>query len=591
MTATESVDTNYLIVGAGPAGAALACFLAEYGLTGIMIAAAPGTADTPRAHITNMAALECLRDIGLDKACLEEASTNDNMAHTRWCYSMAGEEFARIHSWGHDPEKAGIYAAASACKHVDLPQTKLEPILVNRAVAKGWDVRWSTALQSFEETPEGAVIGKVTDGAGRPYDIRTKYLFGCDGARSQVIRQLQMPMIKKPGQGTAVNVYVDVDLSHLMETRVGNLHWVIQPDVEYPAWGKMGIVRMVEPWTKWMFIILPDPTVEFKNPTEEECLERVREMVGDRSLPAKIINVSTWTINETVAERYSKGNIFCLGDAVHRHPPFNGLGSNTCIQDAYNLAWKIAYTDRGHASPSLLSSYSVERQPVGLGVVSRANQGLRDHVAVWEALGMTEPDLAARTAAYRELDAKTAGGRARREALRRAIRGTETEFHAVGREMGQRYDEYGSGAVVLDDEESRAAHPENEDLEYLISTFPGSRLPHAWINTRTPRPQIGTNDLAGHGAFCVLTGPGGDAWKEAAAAAAKALGAEINAYSIGWNQDYEDVYGDWARRCEIEEDGCILVRPDRFVGWRSKTLREDATESLERALKKILGTV
>lgn len=91
-----------------------------------MIAAAPGTADTPRAHITNMAALgrftqhqiitwtlilktiECLRDIGLDKACLEEASTNDNMAHTRWCYSMAGEEFARIHSWGHDPEKAVI---------------------------------------------------------------------------------------------------------------------------------------------------------------------------------------------------------------------------------------------------------------------------------------------------------------------------------------------------------------------------------------------------------------------------------------------------------------------------------------------------
>ena len=76
------------------------------GLKGLMLAATPSTADTPRAHITNMAALECLRDIGLEEECIRVAVKGDCMQHTRWCRSMAGEEFARIYSWGNDPSRA-----------------------------------------------------------------------------------------------------------------------------------------------------------------------------------------------------------------------------------------------------------------------------------------------------------------------------------------------------------------------------------------------------------------------------------------------------------------------------------------------------
>lgn len=101
----DIVKTDLLIVGAGPAGAALACFLAAHGRTGIMISAASGCAETPRAHITNMAALECLRDIGLDKQCIDAAAAGHNMTHTRWCHSMAGEEYARLYSWGNDPKR------------------------------------------------------------------------------------------------------------------------------------------------------------------------------------------------------------------------------------------------------------------------------------------------------------------------------------------------------------------------------------------------------------------------------------------------------------------------------------------------------
>ena len=122
-SAPSYIETDLLIIGAGPAGASLACFLASHGLTGIMISGAPGTSDTPRAHITNMAALECLRDIGLEEECLKVATPHEYLEHTRWCHSMTGEEWARIHSWGHDPERHGDYHKASPCQHVDLPQT------------------------------------------------------------------------------------------------------------------------------------------------------------------------------------------------------------------------------------------------------------------------------------------------------------------------------------------------------------------------------------------------------------------------------------------------------------------------------------
>lgn len=150
MSKDNPIETPYLIIGAGPAGASLACFLGDHGLTGIILAAAPGVAATPRAHITNPAGLECLRDINLETACLQAASSGDNMTHTRWCRTMAGDEFARIYSWGHDPHRRGDYAAASPCSHVDLPQTELEPILTTRAVHVGWTLRFDSRLVGFE---------------------------------------------------------------------------------------------------------------------------------------------------------------------------------------------------------------------------------------------------------------------------------------------------------------------------------------------------------------------------------------------------------------------------------------------------------
>lgn len=284
---------------------------------------------------------------------------------------------------------------------------------------------------------------------------------------------------------------------------------------------------------------------------------------------------------------------YCFGDATHRHPPFNGLGSNTCIQDAFNLAWKLAYVESGRAGRTLLDTFSTERQPVGKDVITRANQGLRDHLGWMAATGMLEDDRATRARILAEFDDPGPVGRKRRAAFQRGIEDTTSEFQGLGIEMNQRYE---SSAVYLDDELAGSGAPSPPPLpqdpvkQLLISTYPGKRLPHVWLNKRVPGTKFSTIDLAGHRRFTLFTGPGGQAvWKEAAEKVSKAVGVEIKAYSIGWKQDVEDVYFDWANRSEVDEDGCVLARPDRYVAWRAKGMVPDAAAKLETVMRKVLS--
>ena len=231
------------------------------------------------------------------------------MIHTRWSQSMAGEEYARIYSWGNDPKRLGDYELASPSQPMDLPQTLMEPILTRYATLNGFHCRFDTEFVSFNDDGEGVTTILKDRIMAYTFQVKSKYLFGADGARSNIARQLGLPMIKRPGQGFAINVLIEADMSPLMEHRKGNLHWILQPGVDHPEWAWIGCFRMVKPWHEWLCIIFPAPGAERVVQSEEVYLERVKEMIGDDSVDVKILGISTWAINETAAEYYSKGNV------------------------------------------------------------------------------------------------------------------------------------------------------------------------------------------------------------------------------------------------------------------------------------------
>ncbi len=216
----------------------------------------------------------------------------------------------------------------------------------------------------------------------------------------------------------------------------------------------------------------------------------------------------------------------------------------------------------------------------------RANQAFRAHFPLWEASGIIDPDITSRKQQLARLWENGDEGRRRRLAFQQAIHDTRFEYQGVGIEMNQRYK---SEAVYQEDQGPEPPLSLDPVLHYQMTTYPGARLPHAWLNLKVPTKPISTLDLAGKGQFTLFTGIGGDKWRDAAIMVSQKLKVFTAVYSIGFHQDYQDPYFEWARLREVEENGCVLVRPDRFVAWRSMEMVPDAAERLLAVMRTILS--
>ena len=572
------IETEVLVVGAGPAGASAGVFLAKHDIKTLVISRHRGTAETPRAHIVNQRTMEVLRDVGLEETCKALASPSSHIEHSFFLRSMIGEEIARAWSWGNDPSRKGDYELASPCANCDLPQTRLEPVLVTEATRLGAHVRFGWELRSFSQDPDGVTAEIVDRLSDDSITVRAKYMIGADGARSRVVEQLGLPLVGKHGLGNVFNVLCEIDLSEYVAHRHGSLYSVIQPGSSY--WAPVAVFRMVRAWDQWLVGLIVPHAAGKPEPSLQDFEERVRELVGHATLPLRILSTSMWAINDVCAERYSEGRVFCMGDAVHRHPPANGLGSNTCIQDAFNLAWKLALVLKGKANPKLLDSYDAERQPVGRQIVTRANKSQAQNYNVWDLLG--GGTVTAGTPDSHKAIFETKEGRA---LLRQEIANMRYTYHAHGVEMTRRYQ---SDAVVGDDRKS-VVNNRDPELYYQPSTTPGASLPHAWLGHRLPGPAISTLDVAGKQRFTLLTGHGGEAWRDAARTVSEKMGVNILVTGIGPYLDYEDLYGTWREISETDESGCVLVRPDLIVGWRCHSLPGEPLQALDTAMRQILG--
>ncbi|WP_265445960.1 FAD-dependent monooxygenase [Flexivirga meconopsidis] len=580
--AARTEQTDVLIVGAGPAGLTATALLARDGVRAITINKYDSTAHTPRAHITNQRAMEVFRDLGIEQEVLAHALPGEGMGTNVWATSVVGRELARMHAWGSGPDRHADYEQASPSPMCNIGQHELEPILRHRAEASGADLRFGHELIAITQDDTGVTADVLDRATGENYQITAQYAVGADGGRSLVASSLGFEFDGETGLGSAVNVWLEADLTAYREHRPGSLFFTIQPGRDF--WLGAGTFVTVKPWTEFVLIVVYDPTTEKLDQSVEAMTERAHRMIGDPDVPITIKNISEWQLNHVVAQRYREGRTFLVGDAAHRHPPANGLGSNTSVQDSWNLAWKLSMVTRGLAGDALLDSYHDERQPVGRQVVDRAMDSVVSLSQVPAIFGVEAGQSEEEgNAALDRFFADTEEGRERRARLREVLEDNNYQFNAHGVELGQRY----TSSAVVTDGQPMPRYTRDSQLYYHPTSWPGAYLPHVWV-VRDGR-QVSTLDLTGRGEFTLLTGVGGREWVVAAEKVSQALGVPIRTEVIGRGQVIDDPYGDWAAQCEIAEDGALLVRPDRHVAWRATDLGEDPTTRLETALRSVLG--
>jgi 2,4-dichlorophenol 6-monooxygenase len=580
------ITTDVMVVGTGPAGSATAALLASYGVNTFIINQYRWLANTPRAHITNQRTMEVLRDLGetVEAEAYQQATEQDLMGENVFCESLAGEELGRMKSWGKHPLSRAEHQMSSPCLMNDLPQTFMEPILFKTACSRGAQSRMSCEYLSHVQDKDGVTVTVNDRLMDKTFTVRAKYLVGADGGNSMVAEHAGLPLEGKMGVGGSMNILFRADLSKYVAHRPSVLYWVMQPGADVGGIG-MGLVRMIRPWNEWLIvwgydINKPAPVVDADMATSV-----ARQLVGDPKLEIELISANTWTVNNMYATQMQKDRVFIMGDAAHRHPPSNGLGSNTSIQDAFNLAWKLNAVLKGHATPKLLESFTVERAPIAKQIVTRANQSIGEFGPIFEALGMdggVDHDKIKRNMDGRA-DA-TPQAEKQRAALRKAIAFKNYEFDCHGVEMNQRY----VSDAIHADGQKEPAFEKNKELHYAPTTWPGARLPHVWVFDAQGK-QRSTLDLTGKGHFTILTGIGGEAWAIAAKTIGKKFGMDIKVRVIGPRRDFEDHTGDWARASEIADGGCLLVRPDHHVAWRAFNASATAEKDLSNALRKILG--
>jgi 2,4-dichlorophenol 6-monooxygenase len=582
-----------VIVGGGVAGLASSIFLSNLGVEHVLVERRRTTTGLPKAHIISAKTMEIFRQLGLDDVVYEWGSPLDNMTRVSVMTSLAGpsplhgREIGHFESWGGENDRPR-YTLASPCPYTNMPQTRLEPLLHAEAIRRApGRIHHGTELTSITQS-EHSVHAALRDlASGQEWSVEADYAIAADGGRT-VGPQIGVQYFGEQDIGRVLIVHISCDLHR----------WVPDPRVWFvvfvnpdnpggaPSWAggliKMGPHRWGNDSEEWVCHIPLLPGAE-PDLDEAAAVDRIRGMLGLPDIEPIVHSVNRWSVAGVVADRLHVGRIVITGDAAHRHPPTGGLGLNSAIGDAHNVTWKLAQILRGNAAPSLLESYETERKVVAELNVTQSMVTLRTQfTAISDALG----GLQSGEAGWRTLEhlfADTPEAEALRLQLQRMFVATEFSTRMLGVELGYHY----HGSAVVPDGTERP--PRRDPVrDYVPTTRPGHRLPHAWLDRGSDR--ISTVDLARLDRFVLVTDPASRAeWLSAIAAVAKSFKVPIDLVTIGPTGDYGDPTGDWAQICEIEDGGAVLIRPDSFVGWRVRQLPDDPTAELLASIQWIMG--
>lgn len=338
-----------IIIGAGPVGLSASIALSRQGIRNIVIEKHPGTSIHPKARGVNVRTMELCRLWGAEQQ-IRRSELPVTARRFLWMNHVKGEIQGDV---SFVTEQEELSPTEPCLLSQDIFEQELLACLKTQ---KNSQMHFDTRVINIEQNDQFVYCELENLIDQTRTKIQAQYLIAADGANSFVRKNLNISMDGIPLLGTHVSVYCETDLSPWLSDKP----FAVMAFTDKEQMGR--VMMAVDLKHRWIFSKRIADANEIL--TKEAGIQLVRATVDEPTLPVKVINISKWEMAALNAQQYRHGRIFLCGDAAHRIPPTGGMGMNTGIGDAHNLAWKIAYLIQGYADQTLLDSYEQERKPL-----------------------------------------------------------------------------------------------------------------------------------------------------------------------------------------------------------------------------------
>ena len=449
------MDASVIVVGAGPVGLALAINLGRAGIKTILLERNPEPQFLPKMERCNARSMEMFRRIGLSKKIRDAGLRADCPMDVFIVEDLTKPALLEE----KHPSIQTFQGKIKECKDLSMPlepyqlisHYTLEPLLKAEAEAlQSVEVLFGHEFMEFSQSDDGVSV-RFKDSDGQSKTLTTAYLVGCDGGSSPIRKQLG---IKLRGEGGILELQQALFYCEELFERL--------PHGSGPGQGR----HYHRADAEHTFLIMQDSTKHWSlhaTVPDAEAMKRKFEEIVGFPVNYELLSCAPWRQNLLLADRYREGRVFLAGDSVHLVIPTGGLGMNTGVGDAFDLAWKLIGTLKGWGGPELLDSYEIERRQVGdrnVGASRYANVGRQK----WRSIATDEI-----------FSGTEAGESLKRKLIQVADSEQRKGNRMIGAELGYRYVD----SPCID---NVPGGPEHRVGEYNPNVWPGSRLPHCWLD-------------------------------------------------------------------------------------------------------------